>query len=181
MEKNEPVDSARADSEGDRKDADRGGKNEQGPLAKTIQLLSIVVGLVISVLSFNAARQAEAYARQAEAEKRRAEAAAPFLALRQQSYLEAVKTAAVLANPEDHTADEIKQAKKRFRELYVAELSLVEGIDVERSMVKLARAVDPGLETMTDAQRAAYGLAHALRNSLVRSWNVDEQLVDNND
>jgi hypothetical protein len=165
--------------------------------SKLIQVLAVVVGVIISVLSFNATRQTEAHARTAEAEtkklelqkyqdlradeaaKRQAEAAKPFLEVRQKLYLEAVKQAGVLANPKDHAEDEIKKAKKRFRELYVAELSLVEGIGVEQGMVGLATAVDPELTTMTKEQTAAYQLAHSLRNSLVKSWGMNEAVVDN--
>ena len=168
-------------------------------VSKSIQVVSVVVGVIISVLSFNAARQTEARARVAEAEarkleltkyadqrkdeteKRRAEVAKPFLELRQKLYLEAVQAAAVLANPDTHTKQEIEKAKSRFRELYVAELSLIEGAEVERGMVGLAEAVDPALTEMTKEQTAAYRLAHALRNSLVKSWGLDEQLVDNPD
>jgi hypothetical protein len=160
-------------------------------------VLSVVVGVVVSVLSFNEtrkkdadARQAEANAREAEAkkyqdqradeaEKRQAEAAKPFLELRQKLYLEAVQAAGVLANPEDHTEDEIKKARTRFRQLYVSELSLVEGIGVEQGMVALAKAAEPKLMTLDDKQKAAYRLAHALRDSLVKSWNLKETLVDN--
>lgn len=165
--------------------------------AKLIQAIVVVVGVVVSVLSFNAARDTEAHATKAQAEakslefakyrdqreneliKRKAEGAKPFLELRQRLYSEAVQTAAVLGNPKDHSEDEIKKAKKRFRELYVAELSLVEGLGVEEKMVGLAKAVDRELLTLTAEQLAALDLAHALRDSLVRSWGVDEEVVDN--
>lgn len=71
-------------------------------LFKTVQALSIVAGVVISVLSFNEARKQEALAQQAEAGKQQLEAAKPFLELRQRLYLDAVKQAAILANPEPH-------------------------------------------------------------------------------
>ncbi len=148
-------------------------------LFKTVQVLSIVAGVVISVLSFNQARKQEAIAQQAEAGKQQLEAAKPFLELRQRVYLDAVKQAAILANPEVHSKDEIETARKRFRELYVAELSMVEGANVEAEMVQVARVVDPDLLKLSPAQKAAYDLAHALRNSLVTSWNVDEKIVDN--
>ncbi len=148
-------------------------------LFKTVQVLSIVAGAVISVLSFNQARKQEALAQQAAAGKQQLEAAKPFLELRQQLYLDAVKQAAILANPEVHSKDEIETARKRFRELYVAELSMVEGANVEAEMIKLAEQVDRDLLQLSPAQTAAYDLAHVLRNSLVTSWNVDEKLVDN--
>jgi hypothetical protein len=165
--------------------------------SKLVQVLTVVVGVIISILSFNSTRQAEAHARKAEAEvkaselekyenqrkdeaaRRQAEAAKPFLALRQELYLDAVRSAGVLANPKDHADDEVKKAKKRFRELYVAELSLAEGFGVEQGMVALAKAIDPDLTRFTPEQQAAYDLAHALRDSLTKSWGINESLVDN--
>ncbi|MDB5297891.1 MAG: hypothetical protein JWO31_3874 [Phycisphaerales bacterium] len=166
-------------------------------ISKLIQVVSVVIGVVLSVLSFNAARKTEAAAREKEAatralevqkyydqskgdaERRQAEAAKPFLELRQRLYLETVQAAGVLATPESRTEEELKKARTRFRELYVAELSMVEGVGVEKGMIELARAVDPVLSNLTADQRAAYTLSHALRDSLVKSWRLDEELVDN--
>jgi hypothetical protein len=136
-----------------------------GTLAQTVQVLSVVVGVVISVLSFNATREKEA-------EVRRVEAMKPFLELRQKLYREALKAAAVLSTPEDHTEEEIRTAKKRFSELYVAELSMVESPEVERYMVALAKSIAPELTSLSPAQQAAYDLAHALRDSFVASWGL---------
>ena len=134
--------------------------------ATTAQVLSVVVGVVISVLSFNATRDKEA-------EARRLEAAKPFLTLRQNVYTEAVKAAAVLANPEVHTPKELASAKKRFRDLYVAELSMVESQEVASRMVALASLIDPPLASFTPAQQAAYNLSHALRDTYISSWGLD--------
>ncbi|MBI3407614.1 MAG: hypothetical protein HY040_04570 [Planctomycetes bacterium] len=166
-------------------------------VTRLIQVLSVVAGVVISVLSFNAARHAEAEAkaketaakiaelekyaqqRQDEAERRQAEAAKPFLELRQKLYLEVVQAAAVLANPKDHPEEHLKKARTRFRQLYVAESSLIEGIGVEQKMVAMAKVVDPDLIPLSEAQKAAYELAHALRDSLAQSWKLDEKVVGN--
>jgi hypothetical protein len=134
--------------------------------ATTAQVLSVVVGVVISVMSFNAARAKEA-------EARRLEAAKPFLTLRQNLYADAVKQAAILANPEIHTQEELTAARKRFRDLYVAELSMVESATVETKMKELASVIDPPLATFTPAQDAAYNLSHALRDTFVASWGLD--------
>lgn len=134
-------------------------------LATSAQVISVVVAVAISVLSFNASRDKEAEARKLEAAK-------PFLVLRQNLYTEAVKAAAVLSNPEVHTGKELAAAKRRFRELYVAELSMVESEEVEDKMKALAEALDPALTKLTDAQRAAYNLAHALRDTFVESWGI---------
>ena len=134
-------------------------------ISATVQILSVVAGVVISVLSFNAAREKEAEARELEAAK-------PFYTLRQNLYAEAVKAAGVLSNPEVHTEEEIAKSRSRFRELYVAELSMVEAPEVEEKMKALARQIDPALLTMTEAQKAAYHLAHALRDTFAHSWKV---------
>jgi hypothetical protein len=134
-------------------------------IAKTVQVVSVVVGVVISVLSFNATREKEAEARRIEASK-------PFLELRQELYMEAVKAAVVLANREGYSEQELASAKRRFRELYVAELSMVESPDVEARMVELAARTDPSLRPLNPGQRAAYDLAHALRDSFVAAWGA---------
>ena len=134
-------------------------------MAKTVQVLSVVVGVVISVLSFNATRDKEAEARRIEASK-------PFLELRQKLYMEAVRSAVVLANREGYSEQELAAARRRFRDLYVAELSMVESPEVEERMAHLAAAVDPSLRPLNPAQKAAYDLAHALRDSVVASWGA---------
>lgn len=125
-------------------------------LASTVQVLSVVAGVVISVLSFNATRLKEAEARALEADK-------PFVELRRSTYLEAVKTAAIMANPEGRSPADLAKAKRRFRELYVAELTMVEDQDVASRMVDLAKAVDPELADLSAAQIAALELARALK------------------
>ena len=137
-------------------------------IAKTVQVLSVVAGVVVSVLSFNATREKEAEARRIEASK-------PFLDLRQKLYMEAVKAAAILSTPDGRTQEEMRAARRRFRELYVAELSMVESPEVERQMVELAKGIDPGLIPLNPAQQAAYSLAHSLRDSFVASWGVGRQ------
>jgi hypothetical protein len=134
--------------------------------AKTVQVFSVVAGIAFSVWSFNTTRKSEAEARRIEASK-------PFLDLRQKLYMEAVKAAAVLATPDGRTEVEMRAAQRRFRELYVAELSMVESPKVETEMVELAKKIDPGLIPLSPAQQAAYNLAHSLRDSFVADWGVD--------
>ena len=134
-------------------------------ISTMVQVLSVVAGVVVSVLGLYASQQHEA-------ESRRIEAAKPFLELRQSRYREALAQVAILANPETHSADEITAARKRFRELYVAELSMVEVPAVEAQMVALARLVDQDVTRLTPAQKAAYDLAHVLRDSLLKSYGI---------
>lgn len=137
-------------------------------IASLVQVISVVIGIVISVLSFNATRKKEAQARELEAAK-------PFFTLRQSLYSEAVKSAGILSNPEVHTKEEMSRARARFRELYVAELSMVEAKEVEFKMKMLAEQIDPELLRMTPAQSAAYDLAHALRDTFVSSWKIKQE------
>lgn len=123
-----------------------------------VQAMGVVGGVCFSIWSFNSTRVRETQK--------------PFLELRQKLYMETVKQAGILANPEDHTEEEIGAARRRFRELYVAELSMVESTQVESYMVDLAKEIDPHLEHFTPAQNAAYKLSHALRDSFVASWRV---------
>jgi hypothetical protein len=97
-----------------------------------------------------------------EIENRKVELAKLFIELRQARYEEVVSLAAVLSDPRNHSQEKIAAAKKRFRELYIAELSIVEAPDVEQKMVALAGQVDPSLTRFTPTQCAAYELAHAL-------------------
>jgi uncharacterized membrane-anchored protein YhcB (DUF1043 family) len=136
-----------------------------GEIASTVQIVSVVVGVVISVLSFNDARKRAAAASELESAK-------PFLDLRQKLYVEAVHAAAVLVNQETHTADEIKIAKARFRDLYVAELSMVEDPAVEAKMKELATRIDSELVPLKDARKAAYDLSHALRDSFTKTYKI---------
>jgi hypothetical protein len=131
----------------------------------TVQTVCILVGVVVSILSFNLTRRKEA-------EARKIEAARPFLLLRQTTYVEALKVAAILANEEAHTADEVAAARSRFRDLYVAELSMVEPPPVEEQMVALARQIAPDLLQLNPAQSAALNLAHALRDSFTDAYDL---------
>ncbi|HEY2987226.1 MAG TPA: hypothetical protein VGL11_05845 [Candidatus Binatia bacterium] len=132
------------------------------PVLKTVQVLTVVVAAVISIWSFNATREKEAEARRAEAMK-------PLVELRQKLYVEAARAAAVLADPGVYSKNEILSARKRFRQLYIVELSMVESGQVESQMVDFAKIVDPTLTKLTEAQRAAYNLAHGLASSFVGS------------
>lgn len=127
-------------------------------LATAVQVVSVIIGVAISVLSFKATQDLQT--------------AKPFLALRQSLYMEALQAAEVLANPQVHTEEEIAKSRKRFRQLYIGELSMVEAKEVEAKMVALAREIDPELLNMNEAQKATYNLAHALRDSFVDKWKI---------
>ncbi|SFF07433.1 hypothetical protein SAMN05518672_11577 [Chitinophaga sp. CF118] len=134
-----------------------------------ITVISVVVGIVISVMNFRIAKEKEA-------ESRKIEAAKPFLELRQKLYLDALNNASILASKDLHTEEEVAKAKKRFSELYWGELSLIEESEIEGMMMAVARA-----ENLTDdptpTQIATYNLAHTMRESLTKSWQVDTAKV----
>jgi hypothetical protein len=138
-------------------------------VVKLVQVVSVVTGVVVSVLSFNAARDKEAESRSKEADARQVEARKPFIQLRQKLYQETLQTAAILANADIHTQSEVDAARKRFRNLYVAELSMVETKEVAGQMVKFATVVDPALTSMTGKQSAAFTLAHKIAESFVET------------
>lgn len=140
------------------------------------QVLSVVVGVVLSIQSFNAAREKEAVARMAEVRKEALEAAAPLLQLRQKYYLETIRAAQVLATPDTHSPEQLKQAETRFWELYWGELSLVEDEQVEKAMMEMGRAL-AGKQPLSQRRTASYRLAHALRGSLLESWQVGPERV----
>jgi len=120
-------------------------------LASTVQVVSLACGVVIGVSSFNSARLKEAEARQVEAER-------PFLELGRKPCLDAAKTAAVPSTPEGRSKAERANGKCQFRELFVAELTMVEGEKVERKMVSLAAAVDPDLRSLIKASPSCIGV-----------------------
>jgi hypothetical protein len=142
--------------------------------SKLVQVLAVVSGVVVSVLSFNGARLKEAEAREKEAQTRRIEAGKPFVELRQKLYRETLQNAAILANADIHTTEEVNVARKRFRNLYVVELSMVENASVAGAMVKLAKAVDPQLVNMTAQQQAAYSLARTIGAAFVESAETNK-------
>ena len=134
-------------------------------LAQSVQVVAVVSGVVLSVMSFNNAKEIEIEARVIEAETRRIEAIAPFYNLRQERYVEISKISAILSDSKSYNDTEIKEATKRFRALYISELSMVESGDVESKMKDLAKAIAPDLLLFTSAQKAAFNLSHALKDS----------------
>ena len=134
-----------------------------------ITTISIIVGIVISVMNFRVAKEKEA-------ESRKIEAAKPFLELRQKLYLEALNNASILASKDLHSAEEVITAKKRFSELYWGELSLVEEANIEKEMRAIAKSENL-INASDSTQNATYDLAHAMRESLIKSWGVDTSKI----
>jgi len=138
-------------------------------LGAFITTISVVVGIVISVMNFRIAKEKEA-------ESIKIEAAKPFLELRQKLYLEALNNASVLASKELHTEEEVVKAKKRFAELYWGELSLIEERSIEATMMAIADA-EHLTDSITTTQQNVYALAHHMRESLINSWGMDTSKI----
>jgi hypothetical protein len=137
-----------------------------------VTIVSVITGLVISIVSFSKASRKEAESRIKDAESRKFEATKPFLELRQRLYLEALRNAAVLASKDLHTKEEVESARKRFSELYWGELSLVEEKDIKSHMQAIATAENLR-DSSTLTQRLTYTMAQVMRESLVNSWRMD--------
>ena len=153
------------------------GKSTFELIIQTIQFLSVVVGVVISVLTYNdtqkstaAARIAETNARIAETNARIAETKLPFMELRRTVYVNTVKTIAELVTAEPKTPA-YETALKRFRQLYIAELTMVETKDVAEEMVKIAKVIDPNLVLLSAPQQSALSISRALGASYTDALN----------
>jgi hypothetical protein len=108
---------------------------------------------------------------QRQAESRRVEATKPFLERQLKLYTEATQAAATLATSNDET--ERTAALKRFWSLYWGELALVEDRKVEVAMVQFGKGLqDQGASA--EIKQLSLQLAHACRDSLAKSWGVQE-------
>jgi hypothetical protein len=142
---------------------------------KTIERLlttvTIIAGVIISVnnLKITTVKNSET---------RKIEASTPFLKLRQEIYLDALKNASILASKELHTEEEVKAARKRFTELLWGESSLIEETRIEKFMIAIAESENLR-DSITPTQKSSYDLAHAMRESLIKSWGVDTAKVGN--
>jgi hypothetical protein len=139
-------------------------------IAAYVTMFTAIIGIIISVLNYKIGKEKEALSRKIEASK-------PFLELRQKLYLEGLHNASILASPDLHTDEEIKNAKKRFYQLYWGELSLVEESEVESNMILIASSLESG--KLEDIKNATYKLSHSMRNSLSKSWGMDNEKIGN--
>jgi hypothetical protein len=109
--------------------------------------------------------------RQKGVEIRSVEAKKPFLDRQLALYAEASQVAAKIATSMD--AKELESSQKRFWELYWGELALVENQGVEYAMVELGKALN-GSAPRQQLQQLSLALAHACRESLDKSWQINE-------
>jgi hypothetical protein len=163
------------------------GNGSRGVLSSIptlVQVVSVLVAAVISILSFNDVRKKEIEARKEETRKRDIEAARPFLELRRTAYLETLQVVSVLATGERKGELDVGTARRRFEQLYWAELALVEDAAVDQAMVRLRASLvamdDPASQADKEKlgkekQNATLGVAHAIRDSLAQSWGLPSQ------
>jgi hypothetical protein len=109
--------------------------------------------------------------RQKDLEIRSVEAKKPFLDRQLALYTEASQIAAKIATSTD--SNELEISQQRFWALYWGELALVENKGVESAMVKLGKALD-GSAPQQQLQQLSLALAHACRESLDKSWQINE-------
>ena len=109
--------------------------------------------------------------RQKEAESRSVEAKKPFLDRQLVLYTEASQIAAKIATSTD--SNELAISQQRFWGLYWGELALVENKGVESAMVAFGKALK-GSAPQEQLQKLALALARACRESLDKSWKINE-------
>jgi hypothetical protein len=145
--------------------------------------LSVMVGIWLSVASFADTRQKDAETRQKDADSRAKEAEArlredatrrqellqPGLELRRRRYLDILSTLGKIAAYEQDPKT-LVEAKRRFWELYWADLSLVEDDDVKTAMEELGGMLDSNLQSTF--QQATYKFAGLIRQRIV---NLDAE------
>ncbi len=118
----------------------------------------------------NKTAEREAAEAQRMAETRRIEATRPYLDKQLELYTEATRVTATIATSPD--AEEVRQASKRFRELYWGELGLVERGSVAGAMIAFRQALDAG-SAQPVLKPLALKIAHACRDELALSWGTD--------
>ena len=135
-------------------------------------VIAVCIGIFSSIAAFNdakrneaVARDQEALARQKEAEAREAEAMRPFIEMKRQRYVEILQVVGTLAAPDQDPVKTTK-AKRRFWELYWAELTLVEDKDIEKAMKDLGALFEPNLKP-SELQGQTYRFAHLIRQKLL--------------
>ena len=103
-------------------------------------------------------------------EQRRIEAQKPFLLRQLQLYNETIGVVAKIATSKNDA--EIEKSKSKFWELYWGELATVENQDVEAAMKRFGDALSKGAQ-QDRLQTLSLDLAHSIRISLDKSWDVN--------
>jgi hypothetical protein len=106
-----------------------------------------------------------------QAQTRRIEATKPYLERQLTLYTQASQVTSTLAISDDE--QEKAKMRKRFWQLYWGELALVEDKAVERAMVAYGQCLTTGCDS-NELRRKSLALAHACRDSLAVSWDVEQ-------
>jgi hypothetical protein len=131
-------------------------------LTKLLAICGVTVSFLWGIFEWSQARQSAA--RQAEFESKK-----PFLTRQLELYAEAAKTTAQLSNAIG--TDDGQRFERRFWELYWGELALVENVDVESAMREYGKALEARARP-EELKRLSLRLAHAMRSSLDKSWQI---------
>jgi hypothetical protein len=123
------------------------------------------------------AEQQRSYQIEREASTRRIEAQKPFLTKQLELYFETAKVVGSLITiSRKSEGQEYERLKQRYYALYWSELSMVEHPNVERAMVEFRSAFEryDKLDEKDRAEKAAYKLAHAIREAIESAWSGAE-------
>jgi hypothetical protein len=148
----------------------------QVPAAIVAGIVSLVIGTITAIVTIQVAKQniaaerAKIVLEQQQANRR------PFLQKQLEICFEAVDAASRLAT--ETSATELEIARLKFWRLYWGPLSIVENREVEGAMVALGKIVPPQPISspklpMVSLQNPSYELAHAARDLMSKSWDVD--------
>lgn len=130
-----------------------------GWAASIAGVLSVMIGIMLSIASF-------ALARHREDETRRQALLQPSLELRRNRYLDILSTLGKIA-ADDQDDKTLVEAKRRFWELYWADLSLVEDDEVKKAMQELGGMLKSGASLST-FQQSTYKFASLIRQRIVK-------------
>jgi hypothetical protein len=133
-------------------------------LIKVLTLVGAMIAFIWGAYQFLATQRAQA-------ETRRIEATRPFLDRQLGLYTEATLAAATLAT--SSSKEELTLSRQRFWSLFWGELALVEDTQVEAAMVRFGEALVAG-KAGSELQGLSLKLAHACRDSLAKSWGVQQ-------
>jgi hypothetical protein len=136
-----------------------------GWTASVIGALSVLVGIMVSVESIVGARRAEDITRKREDATRQQALRQPSLDLRREQYLDIVATLGKLA-AQGQDQDTLDKAKRRFWELYWADLSLVEDGKIKKAMQDLGTILKDDGPASSRFQQATYRFSLLIRKRI---------------
>lgn len=150
-------------------------------LVKALGAAGVVASIVWSVVQYKDTVERQITERNANFEtemaQMRREARMPFLERQLDLYIEAAQVASRIATTSD--VEERDVAIARFRELYWGDLAVVEDAEVAAAMVEFRNRLERALASRerepfagAGLERAAIAIAHACRDSIQKSWDV---------